>query len=295
MNWENAIRQYIDHLTYVERKAKLTQTSYLSDLKQVQLYFESLSIEFDQVETSHLNRFIESETKLKSNASMLRLISSIKGLYHFHNRLDEKISDPTITMLSIKKTRRYPKTVSTVEINQLLESKEGGHLDLELTIIDLLYSCGLRVTELVTLKLNQVFLDDGYLRILGKGNKERMIPMGKLTVSNLRHYITTTRAIWIKNKTENVFITPKGKPITRQYVYTMLVAKEKALGLDHHISPHKLRHSFATSLLNGGADLRVVQELLGHSDISTTQIYTHIEENRLKSAYDKIHPKRKGD
>ena len=295
MNWETAISQYIDHLTYVERKAKLTQASYLSDLKQVQHYFDSLGVDFDHVDTAALNRFIEIEIRLKSNASMLRMISSIKGLFHFQSRLDEKRHDPTVTMLTIKKTRRYPKTVSTKEIDQLLESKEGGHLDLELTMIDLLYSCGLRVTELVTLKLNQVYLDDGYLRILGKGNKERMLPMGKLTGSNLRHYITTTRAIWIKNKTENVFITPKGKPVSRQYVYTMLVAKEKALGLAHHISPHKLRHSFATSLLNGGADLRVVQELLGHSDISTTQIYTHIEENRLKSAYDKIHPKRKGD
>ncbi len=295
MNWESAIQQYIDHLTYVERKAKLTLNSYLSDLNQVQHYFEIQNIEFETVDTKLLNQFIEVDTHLKSNASMLRMISSIKGLYRFLNLIDEKRLNPTINMISLKKTRRLPKTISINEINQLLQSEEGSQMNLDLTLIDLLYSCGLRVTELVSLKLNQVYLDDGYLRVLGKGNKERMIPMGKLTASNLRKYMTSTRVIWLKNKTENIFINTKGNNISRQYVYTMLVAKEKALGLNNHISPHKLRHSFATSLLNGGADLRVVQELLGHADISTTQIYTHVDENRLRSAYDKIHPKRKGD
>jgi integrase/recombinase XerD len=295
MNWENVIGQYIDHLTYVQRKAKLTQQSYLNDLKQFQHYFEEKGIAFEDVDTSTLNGMIIAMSGEKSNASILRMISSIKGLYRFITRIDETHIDPTVNMVTVKKRHRIPKIISTTEINDLLTTDEGSHLGLDLVLIDLLYSCGLRVTELVSLKLNQVFLDDGYLRILGKGNKERMVPMGKLTVSNLRNYISGSRNLWLKTKTENVFINKKGKPISRQYVYTMLVAKEKALGLDNHISPHKLRHSFATSLLNGGADLRVVQELLGHADISTTQIYTHVEENRLKSAYDKIHPKRKGD
>jgi integrase/recombinase XerD len=295
MNWETVISQYVDHLTYVERKAKLTIESYRSDLKNLQIYFEKNQIDFELVDTEKLNQYITEEVKHKSNASVLRMISSIKGLYNYLNRLDEKRPDPTVNLFKVKKTTRLPKIINQTEIDQLLESQEGSHLNLDLTLIDLLYSCGLRVSELVTLKLNQVYLDDGYLRILGKGNKERMVPMGKLTASNLRNYITSTRLMWLKTKTENVFINPKGKSVSRQYVYTMLVAKEKALGLNHHISPHKLRHSFATSLLNGGADLRVVQELLGHADISTTQIYTHIEENRLKSAYDKIYPKRKGD
>jgi len=295
MNWETTISQYVDHLTYVERKAKLTIESYRSDLKNLQNYFEKNQVDFDAVDTSLINQFITEEVRHKSNASVLRMISSIKGFYSYLNRLDEKRIDPTLNLIKIKKTTRLPKIVNQTEIEQLLESKEGSHLNLDLTLIDLLYSCGLRVNELVSLKLNQVYLDDGYLRILGKGNKERMVPMGKLTASNLRNYITSTRLMWLNTKTENVFINPKGKAVSRQYVYTMLVTKEKALGLNHHISPHKLRHSFATSLLNGGADLRVVQELLGHADISTTQIYTHVEENRLKSAYDKIHPKRKGD
>jgi len=295
MNWEGAINQYLDHLTYGERKSKLTIVAYLSDLKQVMDYFEARNIEFESVDTSKLNQFIEEKNHLKSNASMLRLISSVKSFYRYLNLIDEKRVDPTLNLISIKKTHRLPKTISVNEITQLLELEEGSHMNLDLTLIDLLYSCGLRVTELVSLRLNQVYLDDGYLRILGKGNKERMVPMGKLTTSNLRKYMTSTRVIWLKTKTENVFINSKGKPISRQYVYKMLVTKEKELGLDNHISPHKLRHSFATSLLNGGADLRVVQELLGHADISTTQIYTHVDENRLRTAYDKIHPKRKGD
>jgi len=295
MNWSTVISQYLDHLTYVERKAKLTVQAYSSDLKQYEEYFESKNIPFDDVDTAALNAWITTLMGQKSNASILRLLSSVKGLYRYLTRIDEKTIDPTLNMMTIKKRNRLPKSITQKEVDSLLNTDEASHNGLDLALIDLLYSCGLRVTELVSLKLNQVYLDDGYLRILGKGNKERMVPMGKLTVSNIRNYMTGARTMWLKTKTEQVFINKKGKPISRQYVYTMLVNKEKALGLSKAVSPHKLRHSFATSLLNGGADLRVVQELLGHADISTTQIYTHVEENRLKSAYDKIHPKRKGD
>jgi integrase/recombinase XerD len=143
--------------------------------------------------------------------------------------------------------------------------------------------------------MNQVFLDEGFLRIVGKGNKERIVPMADATRQNLRHYLVAVRPLVQKNRTSVVFLNQKGNPLSRQYVYTLLVNLEKRLGLTTHLSPHKLRHSFATALLNGGADLRVVQELLGHSDIKTTQIYTHIEEKRLRDAYDQHHPKRKGD
>jgi len=295
MIWDTAIDQYIDHLTYIERKSKLTQQSYRNDLIQYQHYFEAKGIAFDDVDTKTLNEMIEVMAVEKSNASILRMISSIKGFHHYLIRIDEHRIDPTLNMISVKKQQKLPKSISFNEVNDLIGLDEGSHMGLDLALIDLLYSCGLRVSELISLRLNQVFLDDGYLRIIGKGNKERMVPMGKLTVSNLRNYISTARTMWLKSKTELVFINQKGKPVSRQYVYTMLVSKEKALGLEHHISPHKLRHGFATALLNGGADLRVVQELLGHADISTTQIYTHVEENRLRSAYDKIHPKRKGD
>ena len=295
MTWDSAISQYLDHLTYVERKAKLTVTAYENDLKQYRAYFEKTQTAFDDVDTKTLNAMIVSMSADKSNASILRMMSSIKGLYHYLIQIDEHFIDPTLNMVSVKKRERLPKVIAQSEVDSLLQTDLDSHQGLDLALIDLLYSCGLRVGELVSLKLNQVYLDDGYLRILGKGNKERMVPMGKLTVSNLRKYMAGARTMWLKTKTEQVFINIKGKPISRQYVYTMLVQKEKALGLDRSISPHKLRHSYATALLNGGADLRIVQELLGHADISTTQIYTHVEENRLKTAYDKIHAKNKGE
>ena len=170
MNWESVIGQYIDHLTYVERKAKLTQQSYLNDLKQFQRYFEEKGVAFEDVDTNTLNGMIVAMSGEKSNASILRMISSIKGLYRFITRIDETHSDPTVNMVSVKKRSRIPKIISTTEINDLLTTDEGSHLGLDLVLIDLLYSCGLRVTELVSLKLNQIFLDDGYLRVLGKGN-----------------------------------------------------------------------------------------------------------------------------
>jgi len=132
MNWETAISQYIDHLTYVERKAKLTQESYKSDLMNLQHYFENEKTEFEDVDTKMLNSFIEKEVQLKSNASILRLISSIKGFYNYLNRFDETRVDPTLNMIKVKKNRRLPKTINQDEIEQLLLSKEGSHLDLEL-------------------------------------------------------------------------------------------------------------------------------------------------------------------
>ena len=168
MNWETVICQYIDHLTYVERKAKLTQQSYRSDLKQFQCYFEEKGIAFDDVDTTTLNAMIIAMSSEKSNASILRMISSIKGLYGFVSRIDETHADPTVNMVSVSKRKRIPKIVPTSEVNDLLISDVNSHMGLDLALIDLLYSCGLRVSELTTLKLNQVFLDDGYLRIIGK-------------------------------------------------------------------------------------------------------------------------------
>jgi integrase/recombinase XerD len=224
----------------------------------------------------------------------LRQLSVLRGFHAFVADKDPLLTDPTDTLPGIRKIERLPQSIPTTEVDVLLEG-EQGHLDLDRPLIDLLYSCGLRVTELVTLQLNQVFLEEGFLRILGKGNKERIVPMADATRSSLRHYLVNVRPLWQKSRTANVFINAKGKPISRQYVYTMLVSKERQLGLKTHLTPHKLRHSFATVLLNGGADLRVVQELLGHSDIRTTQIYTHVEERRLRNAYDEHHPKGKGD
>jgi len=228
-----------------------------------------------------------------ANATVLRIKTSIVSFHKFLSQYYRLKSNPASSIQKIKKIYRYPKTINLSSINQILEENHSEHESFHIAMFDVLYSCGLRVSELVNLNLNQIFLEQGYIRVIGKGDKERIIPMADITRKNLKKYIDNERFLWLKNKSNIVFIKPDSKPINRQYVYNSLKNRCKELGLDIDISPHKLRHSFATSLLNGGADLRIVQELLGHSDISTTQIYTHVEGKRMHDAYNKFHPMNK--
>jgi integrase/recombinase XerD len=294
MTWDESIELYRHHLVYVLRRSKLTVSAYLSDLHQYRTFQETLNPELSSIDTTAISTYLDHLKATQSNASVLRHLSVLRGFHAFVSERDPSLKNPTETLPGVRKIERLPQSIPTSEVDALLEGEEGL-LNLDKPLIDLLYSCGLRVTELVTLQLNQVFLEEGFLRILGKGNKERIVPMADATRVTLRHYLVNVRPLWLKSRSANVFINAKGKPISRQYVYTMLVKREHQLGLKTHLTPHKLRHSFATALLNGGADLRVVQELLGHSDIRTTQIYTHVEERRLKNAYDDHHPKGKGD
>ena len=294
MTWDEAIELYRHHLTYVLRRSKLTISAYMSDLDHYRSYQLNHQRELSMIETEAITTYLDHLQATQTNASVLRHRSVLRGFHAFVCDREPTWDNPTEKLPGIRKIEHLPQTIPTAEVDLLLEG-ESGNLELDRPMIDLLYSCGLRVTELVTLQLNQVFLDEGFLRILGKGSKERIVPMADATKANLRHYLVNVRPLWQSTRTTHVFISRKGKTISRQYVYTMLVQRERQLGLKTHLTPHKLRHSFATALLNGGADLRVVQELLGHSDIRTTQIYTHVEEKRLRNAYDEHHPKGKGD
>ncbi|PKM69437.1 MAG: hypothetical protein CVU94_03980 [Firmicutes bacterium HGW-Firmicutes-19] len=186
-----------------------------------------------------------------------------------------------------------PKTLTRTDINRLLQSFPSTPLaEYQKTICEVLFATGLRVSELCQLQFQQVYTEEGILRIIGKGDKERIIPIGKSALQAYKNYVEHIRPHWLKKGSSAVFIGPNGKQLSRQYVWAMLKYKSKELGFEPNISPHTLRHSFASALLEGGADLRIIQELLGHSDISTTQIYTHIETSRLHKNYDEFHPGR---
>lgn len=294
ITWDDAIELYRHHLTYVLRRSKLTVSAYMSDLAHYRAFQLNHQRDLATIKTEAVEEYLNALGSMQQNASVLRHRSVLRGFHAFVCDREPTLNNPTERLSGIRKIEHLPQSVPTEDVDLLLEW-ESGNLELDRPMIDLLYSCGLRVTELVTLQLNQVFLEEGFLRILGKGNKERIVPMADATRSNLRHYLVNVRPLWQSTRTTIVFISRKGKPISRQYVYTMLVQRERQLGLKTHLTPHKLRHSFATALLNGGADLRVVQELLGHSDIRTTQIYTHVEEHRIRNAYDQHHPKGKGE
>ena len=293
MNWDEALKTYESHITYVDRKSNKTIESYLNDLKHYHLYFSELNVNPDDISTKQINQYLQEVNDRSANATVLRIKTSIVSFHKFLSQYYKKKSNPASSIQKINKIYRYPKTINLTSINQILDENHSEHESFHIAMFDVLYSCGLRVSELVNLSLNQLFLEQGYIRVIGKGDKERVIPMADVTRKNLKKYIDKDRFLWLKNKSNMVFIKPDGKPINRQYVYNSLKNRCKELGLDIDISPHKLRHSFATSLLNGGADLRIVQELLGHSDISTTQIYTHVEGKRMHDAYNKFHPMNK--
>lgn len=293
MNWDDALKSYTSHINYVDRKAKLTIENYLRDLNQYHLYFKTKNIELEDIKTELINRYLQELNDQHSNSTVLRMKTSIVSFHKFLNQYYNLKNNPASSIQKIKKIHRYPKVINHDLITNILEENNTVHESFHIAMIDVLYSCGLRVSELVNLNLNQLFLEQGYIRVLGKGDKERIVPMADITSKNLKRYIDNERFLWLKNKTNLVFIKPNGLPISRQFVYTTLKQRCEKLGLNIEISPHKLRHSFATSLLNGGADLRIVQELLGHSDISTTQIYTHIEGKRMHEAYNRFHPMNK--
>jgi integrase/recombinase XerD len=293
MNWEDAIKSYHTHISYVDRKAELTIENYLRDINRYYLHCKSINLELVDVKTNHINVFLQELNENNSNSTVLRMKTSVVSFHKFLNQYYKLKDNPASNIQKIKKIHRYPKTVNLNQINEILEINNTKHESFQIAMFDVLYSCGLRVSELINLNLNQLFLEQGYIRVIGKGDKERVIPMADVTRGNLKKYMDNERYLWLKNKSNLVFIKPNGKPLTRQYVYMSLKQRCNELGLMIEISPHKLRHSFATALLNGGADLRIVQELLGHSDISTTQIYTHVEGKRMHEAYNRYHPMNK--
>lgn len=293
MNWEDTLKNYESHITYVDRKSTQTINNYLNDLKHYSQFFIELKVNPDEIKTKQINEYLQEVNNRCANSTVLRTKTSIVSFHKFLSQYYKLKLNPASSIQKIKKIYRYPKTINSANINKILEENHSEHELFHIAMFDVLYSCGLRVSELVNLNLNQLYLEQGYIRVIGKGDKERIIPMADITKKNLKEYIDKNRFLWLKNKSNYVFIKPDGKQVNRQYVYNSLKNRCKEIGLDIDISPHKLRHSFATALLNGGADLRIVQELLGHSDISTTQIYTHVEGKQMHDAYNKFHPMNK--
>jgi integrase/recombinase XerD len=227
-------------------------------------------------------------------STQARILSSFRRFYQFALRAGRVNADPTLQMDTPKKPRRLPKTLSEGDVEALLavpevESARGLR---DRTMLEVLYASGLRVSELVLLRMDSLGMDMGVVRILGKGSKERLVPLGEEALSWIARYLESARMDLLAGRaSEYVFVTSRGTPMTRQ-AFWHLIRRHAAVALPgKDLSPHTLRHAFATHLLNHGADLRVVQMLLGHADISTTQIYTHVARERLKQLHQKHHPR----
>ena len=273
-------------------------TSYKADLNRyINFLFNIESIKnLNSIRQIHIRNFIRylNDQNL-SSASINRSFSSIRS-YHKYLSGEEKIShNPTQLLEPPKLSKKLPKVLSVQEVNEIINSvnleSPMGYRDI--AILETLYSAGLRVSELCALEMNNILSDSSMLRVLGKGNKERYVPLGSKVIKLIDDYCKYVRSKLVnKNKSNGiVFLSKNGKQLTRMTIFNIMKKWTKISGINKNISPHTFRHSFATHLLEGGADLRTVQEMLGHSDISTTQIYTHLDNEYLKEVHQTFHPR----
>ena len=229
-----------------------------------------------------------------SHRSISRLLSSLRSFYQYLVREGDLSSDPTQHLDRPKPSRPLPKSLSESEVDQLLHAPDTSvmveHRDL--AMLEVLYASGLRVSELVGLTLPQLSLNQGVVRVFGKGGKERLVPLGEVAIETVTDYLKATRQALLRDRQSDVlFPSNRGKVMTRQTFWYRIKIYAKRAGIDPNLSPHTLRHAFATHLINHGADLRVVQMLLGHSDLTTTQIYTHVARSRMQALHEKHHPR----
>lgn len=282
------IQHVAEYLEYLEAERGLSQNTidaYRRDLTSFGefLYCQESIDDVNKIKRTHINYFIkELHDKNYVPTSVTRKIAAIRGFFRWLCAYEIITQDPSLGVELPKLTKKLPKVMSIQEIESILKNNLS---ELEMTILELLYGAGLRVSELSNLELNNIELNSRYVRCMGKGAKERIIPIGENAKKAISKYLSHREIIIKKHKldTKQLLLKDNGKKVTRQDIYVFI--KKQGEILKKQISPHTLRHSFATHMLENGADLRVVQELLGHSDVSTTQLYTHVSKKRLKEVY----------
>jgi integrase/recombinase XerD len=297
--WPQLIRQFRHYLTLERSLSANSIEAYTRDVEKLADY---VSREFPsksplELELEHLRRFVTALAKLEiSPYSQARIISGIKAFYRFLMYEDRITEDPAQLLEAPKLGRKLPDTLSFPEVEALLEAiplgEPEGHRNR--AMLEVLYSSGLRVSELVELKKSQVFTEVGFLKVVGKGNKERLVPIGKAALHHLKLYEEHVRSQQTpaKGHEEYVFLNRRGQKLTRVMVFLIIKKAAAQAGIQKNISPHTFRHSFATHLIEGGADLRAVQEMLGHESITTTEIYTHLDRDYLKQVLHNFHPRK---
>jgi integrase/recombinase XerD len=290
------IDRFCDHLWLEDGLADLTLAAYRRDLKAFTHWLtKERSHELNAAVAGDIEAYLAWRfARHTQPRSAARYTSALKRFYRYLLR-DKLIAvDPTLNLDSPKLPRALPKTLTEADVESLLDSASSDTpLGLrDRAMLETLYATGLRVSELVGLKLTALNLNDGVLRVTGKGNKDRLVPLGEESVLWLQRYMAEARPLLLEKKlSDAVFVTARGDGMTRQAFWYLIKRRALAAGITRPLSPHTLRHAFATHLLNHGADLRVVQMLLGHSDISTTQIYTHVARERMKQLHTKHHPR----
>ena len=297
--WDYEVNEFKNYLKLERSLSNNSIDAYLLDIRKLTSFISenySTSLSIENINVSIIESFIKHLFKSESSTySQARIVSGLKSFFNYL-LLEEKIDINPMELIDAPKlVRKLPETLSIEEIEIIidaidLDSKEGMR---NKAILETLYSCGLRVSELVNLKVQNLFLDIGFIKVLGKGMKERLVPIGTKAAECISLYMNEYRkSINISEGFEGyLFINRRGKNLTRNMIFIIIKDLVKKAGLNKNISPHTFRHSFATHLIEGGADLRAVQEMLGHESITTTEIYTHLNKNYLKEVVNKFHPR----
>ena len=297
--WDYEVNEFKNYLKLERSLSNNSIDAYLLDIRKLTSFISenhSTSLSIENINVSIIESFIKYLFKSESSTySQARIVSGLKSFFNYL-LLEEKIDINPMELIDAPKlVRKLPETLSIQEIEIIidavdLDSKEGMR---NKAILETLYSCGLRVSELVNLKVQNLFLDIGFIKVLGKGMKERLVPIGTKAAECISIYMKEYRTnINISEGFEGyLFINRRGKNLTRNMIFIIVKDLVKKAGLNKNISPHTFRHSFATHLIEGGADLRAVQEMLGHESITTTEIYTHLNKNYLKEVVNKFHPR----
>jgi len=295
---ENLINDFIDYIRFERRLSKNTIVSYQRDLEKYRFFLNRNKIkEILNVSNEQILYFLEFLYKTQNSSSVSRILSTLRTFYKYLVRDGKIQKNPFSSIKNPKLPKKILEILDEQEVKKFLESiPSSSYLELrDKAMFELLYACGMRVSEIVDLKLSDIDFDEGLLRFIGKGNKERITPIGDTAKDCLGKYIRAARYnLERERKSENVFLNRNGQKLTRQGFWKILKKYAGKVNTSKNLYPHLFRHSYATHMLERGADLRIVQELLGHSSISTTEIYTNINKKHVKETYFKYHPRDKG-
>ncbi len=300
--WNKYLKDYRSYLMLERSFSANTVEAYLRDVRKLAQYFEDkeMSLKPTEVDKEHLEQFVKwvASSGLGSN-SQTRIISGVRAFYKFLLIEDLIEKDPTTFLKRPKLQRKVPEVLSTEEVQAIIDTIDTGndHGLRNRAMLETLYACGLRVSELIGLKCSNVFLDIGFLKVIGKNDKQRMVPIGEVAVKYISLYIEGVRRQCEKIKKgyeDTLFLNHRGTQLTRVMVFKIVKEAAKKAEIEKNVSPHTFRHSFATHLIEGGADLRAIQDMLGHESITTTEIYTHLDKDYLKETILQFHPRSNG-
>lgn len=279
-----------DFKNYLELERNYSNNTSLSYVKDVTLFSDFIKKDLLLVDKKDIEKYIRSLNK--SSKTISHVISSLKSFYNYYMRMGNINSNPTDEIDRPKIEKKIPEFLTLEEVSSLLNFKVNNEFEARnKAILELLYSSGLRISELTGLELSNIDLDECLVRVMGKGSKERIVPLGDYAIEALKEYIYFYRPMLNKNNSSYIFLNNRGGILSRQFIFKVIKEECIKKGIRKNVSPHTLRHTFATHLLKNGADLRIIQELLGHENLSTTQIYTHLTNDKLKHDYEDYFPR----